>query len=190
MGQNRNARRETLEFEQNVLELALSGATYHRIARVTGHSVSGVKKAYERAMGRVEEELRANAHRNLAVQLARYHRLLSRSWTKATTLDGELGAKWMGSTVRIMERIDKLLGLEAPTTFLVGVTTQNALEQRLEETRERVEELQALPAGEEILDAEVVAETVQLAPRANGRTNGKRNAKPGAPQVKPTRPKR
>lgn len=106
-----------IEKERKVLELRLMGVTFDVIAQQVGYASPGsAHNAYKRALLRT---LREPAQELRELEVARLDKLLSSIWTKA--LRGEIPA--IQTSIKIMERRAKLLGLDVPVKIQAEVTT-------------------------------------------------------------------
>lgn len=124
-----------MELELRVLELRKTGAALEAIARALGTSKTSVIRARDRALARLDGEVRREAAAYLALQLARYEDLLTRAerllraeavtrpdGTAATDERGhaltrlpdpEVYARGLMVKAAVLARIDHLLGLAA-----------------------------------------------------------------------------
>jgi hypothetical protein len=106
-----------IEKERKVLELRLMGVTFDVIAQQVGYASPGsAHNAYKRALLRT---LREPAQELRELEVARLDKLLSSIWTEA--LRGEIPA--IQTSIKIMERRAKLLGLDVPVKIQAEVTT-------------------------------------------------------------------
>ncbi len=102
-------------FGEQALLMHAQGKTYREIAQALGVSRPTVKSLIDRALGAAREE-RSKAK---ARQLAAYRALLGEAWTRLLGFPSNSSSQNVTGLVNaarsILERIDKLTGVEAPT---------------------------------------------------------------------------
>ena len=101
---------EVIERERKVLEARLLGLPWETIAKEVGYASAGAAyNAYSRALVRT---LREPAEEIRQQELERLDRMMTRFYNDAIRTGNPASAS---TTLRIMERRAKLLGLDAPT---------------------------------------------------------------------------
>jgi len=99
--------------ERRALALRTTGLCYARIAEAMGLSESGARMCVVRAIGRLEAEVSEAASEVKRLELERLDRMQTALWAKAAKGD----TKAIDSSLRVMERRARLVGLDAPILF-------------------------------------------------------------------------
>jgi hypothetical protein len=116
------------------VELRLAGASFEQIAKALEYAdKSGAKRAYDRGLQSLRDDLAPNVATYRAEQLLRTERLLLGLWPKATNPEGVDHLRAVEQVRRILERQARLLGLDAPVTFQVSDEVDAQIEALLAE---------------------------------------------------------
>lgn len=117
----RSSRLLAKERQRRALELRKAGATYQAIADQTGYAdPSGARNAVIKAFDAIIQE---PAQELKTLQLERYNHMLMVHWAKVQ--GGDIAAT--NTALGIMDRINKLTGIEAPTQTQVSMDVQGAV---------------------------------------------------------------
>jgi hypothetical protein len=120
------------------VELRLAGATFQRIAEALGYAdKSGAKKAYERALASLRDDLAPSIAQHRTEQLLRVETLLVGLWGKARDPNNPDQLRATDSIRRLLERQAKLLGLDAPVKVQVSDEIDEQIEALLSQMNER-----------------------------------------------------
>lgn len=109
------------ERQRRALELRKAGATYQAIADQLGYA--GSHSARKAVLTAFEDIPREAAGEVRTLQVERLHHMLVRIWTDVQ--NGEYRA--MDLALRIMDQLNRLQGVEAPTTTEVNVMHKGAV---------------------------------------------------------------
>jgi hypothetical protein len=148
----------SLERDRMAFKLRLTGMSNRQIAEELRCTVSQVEASLVRMMGSVTPELR---HRTLQIELERLDVLQSAHFEKAATGDDTATL----TTLKIMERRARMLGLDAPARIDV---IERALTAKEVNSTERIQQVLDEIAGKtnlmiegDVIDAEPVPEPVK-----------------------------
>jgi hypothetical protein len=109
------------ERQRRALELRKAGATYQAIADQLGYA--GSHSARKAVLTAFEDIPREAAGEVRTLQVERLHHMLVRVWADVQAGD----FKAMDIALRIMDQLNRLQGVEAPTTTEVNVMHQGAV---------------------------------------------------------------
>lgn len=116
------------------VELRLAGATFQRIADVLGYQDrSGAKRAYERALDVLKDDLAPTVAQHRTEQLLRLETLLTSVWGKAQQPSDPDHLKAIETARKLLERQARLLGLDAPLRVAVSDEVDAQIETLLAE---------------------------------------------------------
>lgn len=108
-GETHKARLIAWERARKAMELRKAGASYSQIAQQCGYSSpSGAYQAVKRVMARIEQE---STNELRKTQYERLNQMLLVMWPRVQGGDEQA----IGTALRIMDKMDRLMGTEAPT---------------------------------------------------------------------------
>ncbi len=108
------------EKQRRAMEMRKAGATYQIIADQVGYAdQSGARKAVERAM---KETLQEPAEELRTMQIERLNHMLLTLWPGVQAGD----TRSIDTSLRIMDKLDRLMGTEAPVNQQVDVNVNHA----------------------------------------------------------------
>ena len=133
----------TLAREDRILQLRIQGWSYPRIAKELGISVSTAHARGQAAIARLHESVVHHADQLRMLQLVRYEAMVASLWEQATTpwARGQLHA--MEQLTRVMERIDRVGGTEAPMRRIVRVVDEATLYAATQKIEAETDEMEA-----------------------------------------------
>lgn len=154
---------QTLARELQCLELRIKGLSYMKIAKELHIALS---TAYERtgaAMERLHEQVLAHADKLRSLQLQRYEGMVESLWEQATTPRAPGQIRAMEQLTRVMERIDRVGGTEAPMRKIVWVVDETTLYEATLKLESETAEMEATISRREaqkanVIEAEVIEE--------------------------------
>lgn len=149
------------ERQRRALELRKAGATYQAIADQLGYA--GAHTARKAVLTAFEDIPREAAGEVRTLQVERLHHMLVRVWTDVQNGD----YKAMDVALRIMDQLNRLQGVEAPTTTEVNVMHQGAVLVIDGSTEDYVKGLQRM--AQNVID--VPPQTMELPVPNNGHTS-------------------
>jgi hypothetical protein len=150
--------------EERILQLRIQGWSYPRIARELGISQSTAHARCQAAIARLHESVVHRAGQLRMVQLARYEAMLASLWEQATTPGAAGRLHAMEQLTRVMERIDRVGGTEAPLRKIIRVVDEATLYEATKRVEQETSEMEALIARRERMGAEAI-ERLWLDPR-------------------------
>jgi uncharacterized protein (DUF2267 family) len=119
------------------VELRLAGLTFPQIAQALEYAdKSGAKRAYERGLAAMRDDLAPSVAQHRTEQLLRLERLIRAAWPAATDSKHPDHYRAQEAVRKHLERQARLLGLDAPTVVQVSDDTDLRIEALLEEMRE------------------------------------------------------
>lgn len=114
-------RLEAVEKQRRAIEMRKAGATYQAIAQAVGYADhTGARKAVQRAM---QDVLQEPALELKTLQIERLNHMLLTLWPKCQAGD----ERSINTALNVMDRLDKLMGVEAATQVDVNVNHQGAV---------------------------------------------------------------
>jgi orotate phosphoribosyltransferase-like protein len=155
--QQRDKTARTLARELKCLELRIKGYSYERIAKELNISSSTAYARSKVATERLHEQVIATADKLRSIQLTRYENMVESLWHQATT-PGERGQLHaMEMLVRVMERIDRVGGTEAPMRKIVWVVDETTLYEATKKIEDETADMEATIARREALRAGAIS---------------------------------
>jgi orotate phosphoribosyltransferase-like protein len=147
----------TLARELRCLELRIQGYSYERIAKELHISISTAFERTKVATERLHEQVIATADKLRSLQLVRYEHMVNALWHQATTpgTRGQLHA--MEMLVRVMERIDRVGGTEAPMRKIVWVVDETTLYEATKKIEDETADMEQTIARREALRAGAIS---------------------------------